>query len=534
MTAQQNQIDHHRVYPNLYKDSVALMAISAALLKLAGVAAASVVMATDSNRENLRTAGLADDAVAGPNDLLVAVRGDAAACEEALDLADRLLAEQPTAADGGGSVQEQPPTSVQAAATRTPSANLALVSVPGPYAAAEALKALRLGLDVMLFSDNVPVEHEIEIKRYAAAHQRLVMGPDCGTALVNGIPLGFANVVRRGRIGVVGASGTGMQEITCRIHQHGQGVSQALGTGGHDLSADVGGISMLHALQALGEDEATDVVVLVSKPPASEVATAVLDRARSLSKPVVVVFVGADTPVPAGDGLHPATTLADASDVAVGLLGSAPAQPGDGALPEDLQARLRDAAGRLVAGQRYVRGVYSGGTFCYEAQLLCRVDGVRAHSNTPIAGNPVLEDIWSSREHTIIDMGDDAFTRGRPHPMIDPTLRNERLLAEAQDPATAVLLFDVVLGYGAATDPVSGLLEVLDRCRSTAEEAGRVLPVIAHVCGTDEDPQHRPTVVAALQEAGVLVADSNAHAARMAGFLATQAAAAHLAESGKK
>lgn len=261
MTAQR-----HHVYPNLYKDSVALMAISAALTNVAGIEAASVVMATDSNRENLRNAGLADDGAARPNDLLVAVRGDEAACEQALELADRLLAEQPSAAGSSGVLQEQPPTSVHTAVTRDPSVSLALVSVPGPYAAAEALKALALGLDVMLFSDNVPVEHEVEIKRYAAAHKRLVMGPDCGTALVNGIPLGFANAVRRGRIGVVGASGTGMQEITCRVHQHGEGVSQALGTGGHDLSADVGDISTLHALQLLDEDEATDVVVLVSKP----------------------------------------------------------------------------------------------------------------------------------------------------------------------------------------------------------------------------------------------------------------------------
>lgn len=185
-------------------------------------------------------------------------------------------------------------------------------------------------------------------------------------------------------------------------------------------------------------------------------------------------------------------------------------------------------------GQRHVRGVFSGGTFCYEAQLLCRADGIRAHSNTPIAGNPVLDDIWLSREDSIIDMGDDAFTRGRPHPMIDPTLRDERLLAEAQDPTTAVLLLDVVLGYGVAADPVTGLLEVLDQCRAGAEAAGRVLPVVAHVCGTDEDPQHRATVVAALQDAGVLVADSNAQAARMAAFLAAEVLAAPLPEPRKK
>lgn len=536
MTAQQ-----HHVYPNLYKDSVALMAISSALMKVAGIDAASVVMATETNRENLRTAGLADVTDASPNDLLVAVRGEAPACEQALSLADRLLAEQP--ADDGDAEQDQPLTSVQLAVTRNPSTNLALISVPGPYAAAEALKALHLGLHVMIFSDNVPLAREIEIKQYAAAHKLLVMGPDCGTALVNGIPLGFANAVRRGSIGVVGASGTGMQEITCRIHQRGAGVSQALGTGGHDLSVDVGGISTLYALRALDDDEATEVIVLVSKPPAPEVATAVLEEARSLSTPVVVMFVGADPAALADDRLYSATTLAEAADLAVTLLADPTPQPlvtavSAADLSDEIQAHLRHAAGRMTLSQRYVRGIFSGGTFCYEAQVLGQAYGINAYSNTPIAGNPPLTDIWTSRGDTIIDMGDDEFTRGRPHPMIDPTLRDERLFAESGDPSTAVLLFDVVLGYGAANDPASHLLEVLNQVRTRAAAAGRYLPVIAHVCGTDEDPQDRPTVVAALQDAGVLVADSNAQAARMAAFLVSEVAAAAdarpLTEAGKK
>ena len=203
-----------------------------------------------------------------------------------------------------------------------------------------------------------------------------------------------------------------------------------------------------------------------------------------------------------------------------------------------MQDQLREAALRANNSQRYLRGIYSGGTFCYEAQALSQAYGIHAYSNTPVTGNSVLEDIWTSREHTIIDMGDDDFTRGRPHPMIDPTLRDERLLAEAEDPSTAVLLFDVVLGYGAADDPTSHLLEVLERVRSLASAADRSLPLIAHVCGTDEDPQSRKTVVAALEAAGVLVSDSNAQAAQMAGFLVSQIAASansgELTEPGKK
>lgn len=524
---------HHSIYPNQYKDSVALMAISSAVMNVPGVEAASVVMATPANRENLLHAGLSDNPDARPNDLLVAVRGDAPACEEALAVADRLLADQPSTDTGADEQADQLPSSLGLAVAQDPSINLALISVPGQYAGAEALKALKLGLNVMVFSDNVPVEQEIEIKQYAAETDLLVMGPDCGTALVNGSPLGFANVVRPGRIGVVGASGTGMQEITCRIHQRGEGVSQALGTGGHDLSAEVGGISTLQALRALDADEATEVIVLVSKPPAPAVATTVTDLARSLSTPVIVMFVGADAAASADD-LPRAATLAEAADLAVARLRGETARPTEAGLPEPTRARLDDLAGRYAAGQTYVRGIFSGGTFCYEAQLLCKSAGLDAYSNTPIAGNRALDDIWTSREHTIIDMGDDDFTRGRPHPMIDPSLRNERLLAEANDPTTAVLLFDVVLGYGAADDPTTELLEILDQCRTTAADAGRSLPVIVHVCGTDDDPQHRSGVVAALQNAGVLVAGSNAEAARMAAHLATQLDVPELASSGKK
>ena len=531
----------HHVYPNLYKDSVALMAISSALMAVPQITAASVVMATETNRENLRTAGLDDVTDARVNDLLVVVRGEADACETALALADQLLAEQPVDNSDEGGGRRAPAVSMQLALTADPSINLALISVPGPYAAAETLKALHAGLNVMIFSDNMPAAQELEVKTYAATRDLLVMGPDCGTAIINGIPLGFANVVRRGRIGVVGASGTGMQEITSRIHQRGEGISQAIGTGGHDLSAQVGGISTLHGLRALAEDENTDVIVLVSKPPAPEVANIVLEAARTIQKPVVVMFVGADHTGPTEPGLHRAATLAGAADLAVALLtdaGSEAISADSGELPEIIQDQLREIAERLSRSQHNIRGIFSGGTFCYEAQLLCQSYGINAYSNTPVAGNPELSDIWTSLKHTIIDMGDDDFTRGRPHPMIDPTLRDERLLTEAADASTAVLLFDVVLGYGAAEDPVSNLLKVLEQARAQASAAGRYLPVIVHVCGTNEDPQGRGAVITALTAAGILVADSNAQAAHMAGFLVSQNAAPldanELAELGKK
>jgi FdrA protein len=503
----------HSIVPNAYKDSVALLAISSKLLALDAISSASVVMATPANLENLLDAGLAADLTAGPSDLVVAVAGeDDAACAAALAVAGELLAERP--AEDGQAAAEQPPPSIRLAATRDPSVNLALISVPGDYAAAEALKAIGLGMSVMIFSDNVAVEHELEVKRAADTRDLIVMGPDCGTAIVNGIPLGFANVVRRGPIGVVGASGTGTQEVTARIHELGSGVSQAIGTGGHDLSEAIGGISMLRAMRWLEDDPDTTVVVLVSKPPHPTVAAAVLAQAASMTTPVVSIFLGAD-PDAGVPGIVAAASLAESADLAVALAEGRPAERAPRGLQDDARAQLDAIVDAAAPQQRFVRGIFSGGTFCFEAQLVLGAQGLRCWSNTPVTGNPKLADIAASVEHTIVDMGDDAFTQGRPHPMIDPGLRDERLEQEADDPATAVLLVDVVLGYGSTMDPVSGLVGLLERAQPAA---------IVHVCGTSADPQNRAAIVQRLRVAGALVAETNAEAALWAAHVATELA----------
>jgi FdrA protein len=501
-----------RSYPNLYKDSVSLMTVSAKISALTGIDAASVAMATATNVENLAHAGLGHFEVK-PNDLVVAVAGQEAACDEALRIADELLSAK-IAADGGeASATQLPLTNIQTAVARDPAINFALISVPGDYAAAEAMKALRLGMDVMLFSDNVPPESELALKTYARDHDLMVMGPDCGTAIVNGVPLGFANVIRRGPIGVVGASGTGTQEVTVRVHQLGSGISQALGTGGHDLSDMIGGISMLHGLAALDADPATKVIVLISKPPSEKVAMCVLAAAEASAKPVVVIFLGADPASITGNGVHGALYLAQAADIAVALAKGQGVNAEPITLGNQTQPTLTGLARAMAPTQRYVRGIYSGGTFCFEAQLVHAAAGITAFSNTPTAGNARLVRSATSERNTIIDMGDDEFTQGRPHPMIDPSQRDARIRQEADDPTTAVVLFDVVLGYGAATDPIAGLLGVIGSARSKAKASGRTLAFIGYVCGTDQDPQNRVDVVAMLKSAGALVASSNAEAA---------------------
>jgi succinyl-CoA synthetase alpha subunit len=488
------------------------MKVSAEVMAVAGIETASVVMASSTNVDNLAAAGLGSFEVR-PNDLVVAVLGSDAACAEALVKADDLLKQNAASSDDEGGGAAQPITSLQMAVTKDPAHNFALVSVPGDYAAAEAMKALGLGLDVMVFSDNVPPASELALKRYAQERNLMVMGPDCGTAIVNGVPLGFANVVRRGPIGVVGASGTGTQEVTVRIHQLGSGVSQALGTGGHDLAAAIGGISMLHGLKALDEDPGTQVIVLVSKPPAPEVAKAVLAAAEASAKPVVAIFLGADPDSITRNGVHGAAYLAQAADLAVALAKGEDPKPRPIALSQETRQKLKELARAMAPSQRYVRGIFSGGTFCFEAQLIHAAAGLRAFSNGPTAGNVKLEQVAKSRENTIIDMGDDAFTQGRPHPMIDPSQRDARIRQEVADPSTAVVLFDVVLGYGSAAEPTVGLLEVLGTARAKAQDEGRRVVFIGYVCGTDLDPQKRTGVVAGLEAAGVLVATSNAEAA---------------------
>ena len=509
-----------KAFPNLYKDSVTLMQLGAQLRERDGVAQASCVMATPANLAQLLDADLGIDVQPAPSDLLVVVRGEPDACDAAIDAADALLHAKGAASDGTSAAFSLPLTSLALAVEHAPDADLALISVPGDYAAAEALKALALGLHVMLFSDNVSVEDERAIKEAARAKGLLVMGPDCGTAIVNGVPLGFANVVRRGPIGLVAASGTGLQEVTCRIHNLGSGVSQALGTGGRDLKEAIGGITMLQGLEALAADAQTRVIVLVSKPPAAAIARRIEEAAAATGKPVVVHFLGADER--AGRGLHVATSLRHAADVAVALASGSPVpEPLRAPGAEALAAMSRCAAAQ-APGQRAVRGLFTGGTFCYEAQLAFIARGLACRSNAPAGGAAPFDGRFEG--HVFLDLGDDDYTRGRPHPMIDPSLRDAAVRTQGADPHTAAILFDVVLGYGAHPDPAGGLAGALADAQAAARAQGRTLALIGHVCGTDGDPQDKAAQVRKLEAAGATIVGSNVEAAMLAAELAARRA----------
>ncbi|MGL4861467.1 MAG: acyl-CoA synthetase FdrA, partial [Enterobacteriaceae bacterium] len=429
--------------------------------------------------------------------------------QQAFSLVETLL--KPQQETEAGQQQALQATSIEMALQSQPQANLALISVPGQYAAAETLKALRLGLNVMLFSDNVSEEEEQQLKTYATTQDLLLMGPDCGTAIINGLPLGFANVVRRGKIAIIAASGTGLQEVSCRIHHLGEGISQALGTGGRDLHAQIDGQSMCQGIRMLAADSETQLIVLISKPPTASVAAKVLQQALECGKPVVVHFLGMAQQDLPDYPLTVATSLQHAADCAVALLRQQPV-PQEVTVESQLLAQAMQHTQQMTLQQRDLRAVFAGGTFCYEAQLALLQQGYACSSNTPAPGAKPLNNPERSEGHALLDMGDDQFTQGRPHPMIDPALRNARLLQEACDPNCAVVLFDVVLGYGAATEPLAELLTVLQQ----AKQQQNPPLFIAHVCGTELDPQGRQQQISRLQQAGVLVADSNMAAALLA------------------
>jgi succinyl-CoA synthetase alpha subunit len=484
-----------------YRDSVELMRVAAQLEQRPGISRAALLMGTPANREIMAAADLLQDdaTTAGPNDLVVALTAaDPAAADAAITEAERLLTSQPAAATASPSADRPSPRTIAEGLAELPSATLALISTPGAYATAEALKALKRGLHVFLFSDNVSVEDEIELKRLGRQKGLLVMGPDCGTAILDGVPLGFANAVRRGRIGLVGASGTGLQQVTCLIDRFGEGVSQAIGVGGHDLAEQVGGPMMLMGIERLASDPETTVIVLISKPPAESVAQRVLEAARASGKPVVVNFLGGDPATVRQAGAIPATTLEDAARLAVAL---AQGRMPNGVAPSDADDALLAAADGahavLEPSQSVVCGLYSGGTLCTEAGL-------------------ILGHLLGERRHRVIDLGDDAYTVGRPHPMIDFRLRNEQIVDAAMDASTAVILLDLVLGYGSHPDPAGAIAPAIRQARQLAAVAGRPLAVVASVCGAASDPQGLDQQEATLRAAGVILASSNARAARLA------------------
>ncbi len=481
-----------------YYDSIILMQLQLSLSQIPGVNNAGVMMGVAANKEILKQNGLltAEAEAAFPDDLIISVEcDDTTTADAALAEVDNLLSSRKSTSE-----QDYLPKSVEAAAQMLPNAKWALISVPGQYAAGVAREALRLQKNVFLYSDNVSIEDEIALKHEAGHSGLLLMGPDCGTSIVNNTGFGFANQVRRGPIGLVGASGTGLQQVTARIDQLGSGITHALGTGGRDLSAEVGGITALQCLGLLQRDPETQVIVLISKPPAQTVTTTLLQSARTVDKPVVVYFIGypAVTTDENSHNIHFARSLDETAELAVQLV-TAAATP----------SPAKNKPVRFAKDQRYLRGLFSGGTLAQESLFILQNYLPNIHSNIAHEKEQQLNDLKRSREHTLLDLGEDAFTVGRPHPMLDNNLRLARFQQEAADPEVAIILMDIVLGHGAHPDPASELAPAISAARTRAQKAKRELEIVVVLVGTEDDPQNIASQMERLRTAGARVEKSN-------------------------
>lgn len=490
---------------NTYFDSVSLMSISTKANQLDNVEQAFVAMATEMNKGVLKNLGLLtpelEDAKNG--DLMIVIKGPGDDINEKTLIAIEELFNKK---NQGGGQHEAKYATINSAKTHIPDANLAIISVNGQFAAREARIALQNDLNVMMFSDNVSVEDELSLKQLASKKGLLMMGPDCGTAIINGTALCFGNSVRRGSIGIIGASGTGSQELSVRIHEFGAGVSQLIGTGGRDLSEKIGGIMMIDALNMLDADDETQVIVLISKPPAPGVAKKVLEQAEKCDKPVVVCFLGNQPQPDDKSGLIFARSTKEAALKAVLLTGireeDLDLHPLNLSLIEEVRAKLKPE-------QKYIRGLFCGGTLCDEAMFAALEKYENVYSNIQVNPEYRLKDVSKSIAHTFLDFGDDDFTNGKPHPMIDPTNRIERLLQEARDPEVGVIIMDFVLGFGSHEDPVGVMIDAIKKAKSIAKQDSRELEILGYVLGTDQDTPSMEAQVRMLTDAGVIWASSS-------------------------
>jgi len=500
---------HNVVKKNTYFDSVTLMLISSKLSDVAGINQAAIMMGSSQNIALMKDSGVLEEKnIEGitANDLVIGFDAEnQEAIDKALSTLDEQLENKNKKSSGSGVKHYK---TFNQAEQETDDLNMSVVSIPGRFAKSEVMKSLKKGVHVMLFSDNVSIEDEIAMKDYAIEHDLLMMGPDCGTAIINGVALGFANVINKGNIGITAASGTGLQEVSVIIDKLGGGISQALGTGGRDLKADIDGKMMLFTLDALAEDDETEVIGIVSKPPSESVMKKIVDKAKNIKKPIVACFLGGSLDVFEGTNIIGTTTLEEA---AYAMVKTSKNKTVDTVDNSPLAVSFDTLLSKVETSEApYIKGLYTGGTLAYESLLMLHEKLGGIYSNIALDQAFELTKPEKSYEHTILDMGEDYFTDGRPHPMIDPDARADRIVAEANDKQTGIILLDCVLGYGSHEDPSASIVKAVNKVKSSRDD----ITFIASVTGTKNDPQDLVRSQKALEEAGVFVLPTNAQAAK--------------------
>ncbi len=486
-----------------YHDSVVLMLLTNHISAIDGVKKVSIMMATPANKDIFKQSGLDTEELqeAGANDMVVVADiDDDSLLDTIMDEVDAYFKDQ--SAEGNEKKETQSVKSWDAALKKMPDANLAVISVPGAYAALEADRALDEGMHVFMFSDNVTIEDEKRLKEKAHEKGLSVMGPDCGTGIIQGVPIAFTNKVRPGSIGIIGASGTGIQELTTIIDRLGEGVTNAIGIGGRDLKSEIGGITMMDMIDAMEADDEVKVLVIVSKPPAKEVRDRISDRLSTYSKPVVTLFVG-EKPTYHEENFYHAYTLDEAARLAVGLVRGEEVPEATAEVDKSQFYRAED--------HKTIKAYYSGGTLANEAAMLIK-DALHVTEPPEDVEGYMLQ----LNGNLVVDLGDDAYTQGKPHPMIDPAKRIECMEEAVDDPSTGVILLDIMLGYGSHEDMAGALLPSIKKLQAKADAAGRKVFFVATVCGTKEDFQGYDAAVNKLKEAGVIVCENNKLACRTA------------------
>ncbi|RDU38229.1 acyl-CoA synthetase FdrA [Neobacillus piezotolerans] len=489
---------------NSYQDSVNLMLLTNKISTMDGINKVQIMMGTPANKDIFKSSGLYTEELekAAANDMCLVIDTDQEEkIQEVLDEVDNYLNNQ---AISSSKEEFESVRTWDKALKALPSANIALISTPGQYAAEEADRALDNDLHVLIFSDNVTIEDERRLKEKAHEKGLLVMGPDCGTEILSGVPLAFANVVKQGNIGLVGASGTGIQEVTVQIDRLGGGVTHAIGTGGRDLSDKIGAITMIDAIKGLEAHKQTEVIGIVSKPPAKEVRDQVVELLQSLSKPVVAIFLGEEPHNHEGN-IYYANTLEETAAIAVDLAKGNPVKGNYNKLVGEVPSV------ELKPEQKTIKGLYSGGTLGYEAATLISRGIGLGKSDSHEEGY-----LLKTNGYEVADLGDDIYTQGKPHPMIDPDTRVKFFQKAAEDESTAIILFDVVLGYGSHEDMAGALIPAIQKIQSNARENGKNIYFVATVCGTEQDPQNIHEQKSKLEQAGVILRDSNNQAIRTA------------------
>lgn len=494
---------------NQYFDSVFLMGINKDLLAKSGVIQSAVLMGTQNNKKLLADIQVTSPEIdqAGANDLIVAVNAESEQfAEKALGNLDQLFKKVSV------NTSQVKLRTFEDGLRARPDANLAVISIPGEFAAREAMKALESGLNVFIFSSNVSVEDELKLKEFAHEKNLLVMGPDCGTSIIGGKGIGFANRVRKGPVGVIGPSGTGLQEFTCLIHHMGSGISHAIGTGTRDLKDAIGGITTLTALNLLEKDTTTQIVAIISKPLDKKTLAKLMARLENYSKPVIACFLAAFERS-SGEWKHLsfASTIDEAAEKTIKSLGGEPLS-----LKDHLdQALVKHEAESFTGQQKFLRGLFAGGSFCYQSQQILLYSEIDLLSNEPLEGVNELANPEKSEGNALIDMGNEYFALGKPHPMIDGTMRSLRITQEASDPETAIILLDFILGFNSSNDPVGEAIESILAAKKNAESQKRHLTFVASITGTEDDPQDLTLQQKMLEDAQVIVTRSNATAARL-------------------